>query len=329
MIYNINWQKYNNIIAVPRAVVDDYIKLANGKSLAVLLYIIANNICDSGKSAEISSALGNKISAEDVEDAFSFWSEVGILNSPDDKISVESAPIEKKKKNSLPTCESIIKFLPAKEIANRISTSDEIAYLLRLGEESFGRLLNHTEQRTLIFIYDYYAIPLEVLQMIFELCKSINRLNIAYIEKLAKDWNARGILTLEKAEEHIIFLEHYFSLEGQVAATLNIKRGFTAVESAFIEDWNKHNVSIELIEYAYEKSIPKANGSFNYMNKIILTLLENNIHTVDEAKLHDEMFVNSLNIGKKSGKNQNSIEDNAEHSYDLEKILESALNKYN
>ena len=77
MNYNLNAGCWESVFAVPGAVVDNYIKLASGSAVKVLLYILKNNSRDVSRS-EISSALN--ISEDDVSDAFNFWEEVNIIN---------------------------------------------------------------------------------------------------------------------------------------------------------------------------------------------------------------------------------------------------------
>ncbi len=189
MQYYIDWQKYSAALAFPKAVSEKYMKLASGDYIKILLYIIANDIFDSNFTADIAKNCGSKISEETVEDAFSFWNEVGVLSAKngDNSIAVAEKTQDKSNTKSLTSCESIVKFIPAKEIAERISSSSEIAFILGVAEKTFAKILNHTEQRTLIFIYDYYAFTPDLIIMMIEFCKSIDRLNIAYIEKIAKD----------------------------------------------------------------------------------------------------------------------------------------------
>ena len=68
---------WKTVFAVPGAVVDNYIKLASGSAVKVLLYFLRNSGKDIS-SKEISSALS--ISEDDVKDAFNFWEEVNIIS---------------------------------------------------------------------------------------------------------------------------------------------------------------------------------------------------------------------------------------------------------
>ena len=77
MNYFLNAGCWESVFAVPGAVVDNYIKLASGSAVKVLLYILRNNGRDVSRT-EISSALN--INEDDVNDAFNFWEEVGIIS---------------------------------------------------------------------------------------------------------------------------------------------------------------------------------------------------------------------------------------------------------
>ncbi|MDE6596820.1 MAG: DNA replication protein DnaD, partial [Oscillospiraceae bacterium] len=75
MKYMVNWGGGDGVFAVPDFAAD-CLKLASGKAVKLLLYILKNKITDIDFGA-FSNALD--ISAEDAEDAVSYWQQVGVL----------------------------------------------------------------------------------------------------------------------------------------------------------------------------------------------------------------------------------------------------------
>ena len=98
MEYFLNTNHWSNLFAVPNSVVDNYIKLASGQAIKILLYILRNNN-KNVSSIELSKSLN--ISTEDIDDAFTFWEEVGILSKSNQIIETEqSLPYENNRKET-------------------------------------------------------------------------------------------------------------------------------------------------------------------------------------------------------------------------------------
>ena len=219
MIYNIDLGRWGKIFAVPNCVVEDYIKLASGSAIKVLLYLLYNNQKDVS-TEEIAVALN--IPTESVDDAFCFWEEVSLLKKneirsqdicdvPTEVIEIPQTlkvPIQQKHKST--------GSLTPKEIAERIENSQEIAFLFSAAEASFSHILTHTEQRSLIWMHDYLGLPADVILMLFEYCKIINKTNVRYIETIAISWQEKEILTHEAAENEIQNLKSRHTLSTKV-----------------------------------------------------------------------------------------------------------------
>ena len=136
------------------------------------------------------------------------------------------------------------------EIAERIEKSEEIKCLFLMAEESFGRPLNHTEQRIFIWIHDYLGLSTDVILMLTAYCISVDKGNIKYIETIAVDWNEREINTLEAAQSEIKRLEEYGSFNRQIMKAFGMNRKPTSKQQEYIDSWKVKNYNIELIEYA-------------------------------------------------------------------------------
>ena len=78
MNYKVNWSAADGAFAVPDNVADNYIKLASGKAVKVLIYIMRHKTADDENAADIAEKIDKHMSAEDVEDAFSYWEQVGV-----------------------------------------------------------------------------------------------------------------------------------------------------------------------------------------------------------------------------------------------------------
>ncbi|MCH5192726.1 MAG: DnaD domain protein [Oscillospiraceae bacterium] len=325
MRYKVNWDS-GGVFAVPD-IAADCLKLASGKAVKVLLYILKNKTSDIDPAAF--AEIG--VSAEDAEDAVSYWQQVGLLYTgdtapvtdvPEKAAASVSAPVSVPADSAAQRAkERASKMLPPEEIAERIEGSSDIKFLFDSAESTLGRILNYTEQRTLIWLHDYYGITPDLLLMIMDFAKQINKASIGYIEKIAISWHDSGITTHEQAEREIMSLQSYFSAEGQVTARLELSRKLTPTEKKFVHEWTDKGISIDLIVYSYEKTVDNIGKvKFSYMNKILTDWHQKGISTVSEAMSDTKgpSDKNNPSVGKKDSDN--------EHSYNLDLLLEHAMN---
>lgn len=324
MKYMVNWGGSDGVFAVPDHAAD-CLKLASGKAVKLLLYILKNKITDIDFGA-FSDVLD--ISAEDAEDAVSYWQQVGVLYP----CGSEPAAVVRKDTEAekpVPTVsntaaeqrakEKAAKMISPQEIADRVNKSEDIKFLFDSAESAFGKILNYTEQRTLIWLRDYYDIAPDILLMIMDLAKQTGKANMNYVEKIAISWHENGINTHELAMREINRLKNYYSFEGQAAAKLGLDRTLTPTERKFLKEWSDKGVSIDLVIYAYEKTVDNIGKvKFSYMNKIIIGWQENGITTVAEAKSESD---------KRSTENKyTETSDRGEHSYNLDLLVAHAMN---
>ncbi len=314
MNYNINIGLWGKVFAVPLCIADNYIKLASGSAIKVLLYVLANNSKDLA-AEEISKAVG--ITAEQVDEAFCFWEEVQILSKNDiEPQTAEETALEK----SQPVQNIQLSFkstgtLTPKEIAERIESSKEIAFLFSTAESSLQHLLTHTEQRSLIWMHDYLGLPADVILMLIEYCRIIGKTSARYIERVAVSWHEKEILTHDSAEKEIQALKLRKTLCSQIISAFGIgNRTLSSKEESYIADWTVKNYDIELISYAYDKTIDSINKlSFPYINKILNDWYTKGLLTKEQIDKENESFPKAAPKAK-------------EHSYDLDKFDTLAIN---
>ncbi len=340
MSYKINWGISDGVFAVPDYVANTLLKNMSPVTAKVLLYIFSNKNALSLSPSEIAAVAGKGVTKEDVEDAISDMELVGILykNGDTPMVYEETANINTiavSTVNEVTQTPAIISaekakerstkmFTPA-EISERINSNGELAFLFSASEEMLGRILNHTEHRTLLWLYDYYGLKADVVLMIIDYCKSIDKTNIGYIEKIAVSFHDNNITTHELAEREIARLQNYYSYEGKIKSHLGLNRTLISKEKEFISEWSLLGVDIELVILAYEKTIISTGKlSFSYMNKIITEWHKNGIRTVSDAENASNAYSASA---KKNGKNNSKSNSSSnEHSYDLNKILEYSMN---
>jgi DnaD/phage-associated family protein len=215
MEINVNFGCYGNVFAIPSVIVDDYIKIVDGNTIKVLLYVLRN----SGESIDTNEIMENVgISENDFAKALKFWSDLGILSEKDPPPKDEEvAPTAKKrKKNVSPKPEiSADNFNLEPEIKDNSNSpktkgikcnNQKMRGLISTIETVLCRTLNENMNQNVKRMYEEIGLPAEVIVMLVHYCKQMDKIaksNLNYVEKTALDWKNRGITTLAKAEEEI------------------------------------------------------------------------------------------------------------------------------
>lgn len=331
MKYNINWNGSDGVFAVPDLAAD-CLKLSSGKAVKLLLYILKNK--DSEETlAEMGKAVG--ITEEDAEDAISYWQQVGVIldeNAASHKTTLPTAavpkapsPVKQFEDMSAPrTREKSSKMISPSEISERLESSEDIRFLFSAAETTLGKVLTYTEQRTIIWIHDYYGTAPDMLLMIMDFAVSQNKASIGFIEKIASQWHENGIVTHEQAEREILRMQNYYSLAGQVSARLELNRTLTPTEQKFIKEWSAKGINIELILYAYEKTVDNIGKvKFSYMNTILNDWHGKGIFMPADVKKYE---ASALEASAAVSPKKQSLPKKDEHSYNLELLVEHALN---
>jgi hypothetical protein len=86
-----NWEMAENVFAVPDCVVDNYLKLASGKAVKVLLYVLKYKNLSEFDITTAANMLG--ITSEDVEDALSYWQQTGLFRERNSAVIVRQKKI--------------------------------------------------------------------------------------------------------------------------------------------------------------------------------------------------------------------------------------------
>ena len=323
MPYKLNLGAWNNVFAIPASVVDNYIKLAGGNNLKVLLFVLRNAGFEITVDT-ISEKTGVK--PEDVNDALLFWEQTGLLvlnenneilpakDSVKTEKPVKSESYERIEQETGIQLKKIElsrepRFYP-KDIAHAVRNNQGMNFLFKECERIFGRVLKHNEQNTLMVMTEENGIPAECVLMLVEYCFSVNKATPSYMKAIAVDWLERGILSINAAEEEIKVLREFNNLENNLKRLFEMNNAFSKVQKDFIRKWNKLGYEEDMLSEAYQITL-NATGkmAFPYMDKVI-----EGWNT--EGIKNKEQFEKSLKTHKE--KTQKQKQTNS--SFDLDKI---------
>jgi len=170
------------------------------------------------------------------------------------------------------------------------SSNDEVTELLFIIETYLKHPLNSTEMNTVFYWYDGLKFSGELIEYLVEYCITNGHSSLRYMDKVAIGWTESGIDTIEKAKEHIsIRSKAYYSIMKAFGIS---GRNLADSELAFVNKWTKeYSFDIELIQEACRRTISATQKpSFEYADSILTNWYHNNVHTLKDVAVLDEVF---------------------------------------
>ena len=144
---------------------------------------------------------------------------------------------------------------------------------------------------------------------------------MAYIERVAKDWFERGIVTYADVEAEIIKQTEIGSFINKAAAAFGMSGKLSKRQQEYIEQWRSMGFTTEMLEIAYDKCMDAKNElKFSYVDGILRKWAGMNISTPEQVSEEDRKFAD----GK--AKRRNEPVKNKETSYDLGEWERFAMN---
>ncbi len=331
MKYKVSTGASEKTFAVPNALADKYLKLANPKHITVLLWIFRH--ADTPKSAdELADEL--KLDKSVVNEAVFFWIDNGIIipctqeeNAEPKQIEFEAEKTTEPKKKPEKTVKLGSSMASTEEILRRSEESPGYKYLLRKSQEIYGRSISRAEQSMLLSLTDNYGLRTEVILMLISYAVENGKSGTNYIQKAGENWAEEGIETLEDAEEKIKRLKSTDKLWKAFCASVGKPlRKPTEKQEKLFTKWTKEwKFTIEIISEAYEKMLDSIDRpNYAYLDKILTTWHNNGITTLDGIEKYEESRAGS--------KSKNKEKDNSGTSYsisDYDNYINSRILKYN
>ena len=183
------------------------------------------------------------------------------------------------------------------DVLRRSSEDGTFKAVLQEGERVLGRSLSSPDMKILFGIYDYLALPTEVIFVLLNYCTELYRQkygpgrlpSMRSIEKEAYSWANNEILTLEQAEEFIEESRSRRSRAEEIKAALGIRgRELTPTERKYVFSWLDMGFSVDALSIAYDRTVTNTGSlKWNYMNKIVSSWHQKGIHTVQDIEEKD------------------------------------------
>ena len=188
----------------------------------------------------------------------------------------------------LPPAEEIPQY-KAEDLLRRSKEDPQFAVIIAEAGKVMGHSLSSNDLKTLFGIYDYLALPTEVILVLLNYCAELfeekygssRRPSARAVEKEAYVWKNREIESLELAEEYIKNQKERRSGIGRIKALLGLHgRELSSTERKTFESWLDMGFDEEAISIAYDRTTANTGGfKLRYMNRILENWHESNIHT--------------------------------------------------
>ena len=159
--------------------------------------------------------------------------------------------------------------------------------------------LSSVEMKTLFGIYDYLALPPEVIMMLINYCVARcreqstpdhpRRPSMRSIEKEAYNWVHQEILTLDQAEEYIRRQRERRDALGRAKAAVGVHgRELTPTETKYLSAWLDMGFDEDALAIGYDRTITNTGAlKWSYMNKIMQSWHEKGLHSAEEIESGD------------------------------------------
>ena len=164
-------------------------------------------------------------------------------------------------------------------------------------QRRLGKILSTADLKTLYTLYDYLALPAEVLLLLVSWCAEEHQRKygpgrmprLSTVSRQGFAWKRRGIDTVEAAEDFLRRQAAFRADEGRLLALVGITgRSATAQERPYLEGWLDMGFGEEAIRTAYERTLfQKQRMNWNYMNSILKSWHQKGLHTPEEIAAGD------------------------------------------
>lgn len=166
-------------------------------------------------------------------------------------------------------------------------------------QRRLGKILSTTDLRSLYTLYDYLALPVEVICLLVSWCVeetqrkygSGRKPRMSQIQREGFIWSRQGVDTPEAAEQHLQRLAALRTREGEILRLLDQKpRPLVDKERKRIAAWTDMGFGDDAIRLAYERTVYKKQSmDWDYMNGILCGWHKKNLHTLAEIEAGDRL----------------------------------------
>lgn len=268
----------------------EYMPTAPGDYVKVFLY----GLLYSQNNVEINNrqfALQLQMSEKQVEDAWSYWEQLGIV-SRKYIINTNEYDIEFKNLRALMYAGVLNVETVAKEEMPEAIISEELKDLVYSVEQTIGRTMSPSESLEVASWLNELGATSEVIMGAVEYCIEKGKRGINYMAKVVLQWTKEGFKTKEDVENHISSLEARYGNYKKILQALGLNRAATEAERDMIDSWfDEMDYNMDRVMDACVKASFISSPNIRYVNKVLQNWYE-------EAKVDGRNVNSKLSISK-------------------------------
>ena len=211
-----------------------------------------------------------RLSAETVENAWNYWSQMGIVK----KIPAEDAGLLGFDIEYVSIREKMYGNVHRDEEPD-MSTADVLVDTSMKNlygdiEECLGRLLSADENKKISDWIKVDGMSYDLVREVFRYCCEKGSTHWNFISKVAFSWLDQGLKEKEEILDYIDNLEERYGLYKSVLNSLGLKRNATKAEKEMIDSWvDEMGFNQERIMAACDTTLSAANPNLRYVNKVL------------------------------------------------------------
>ncbi|MCM1283448.1 MAG: DnaD domain protein [Muribaculaceae bacterium] len=225
----------------------------------------------------------------------------------------------------------------ARTPAKRTYTADEltefrnnpdISELFFVVETYIRHPLTANDMNTVLFWHEELHFSTELIVYLLEYCISKGHTSMRYLDKVAQNWHAENITTVEQAKEDAaIHSQAYYGVMKALGIT---GRSLVKAETAYIKKWtNEYGFDLPLIQEACGRTMTATHQpSFEYTDSILTRWHENQVHTLADIEALDKSYSKTRKVTVKTIETparKNAFNNFSQRTYDYDKLEELLL----
>ncbi|MCI9083220.1 MAG: DnaD domain protein [Lachnospiraceae bacterium] len=289
----------NSTTAIDNRFIDEYMTEANGEFVKIYLYLLR---CMNSPDCSFSiSRAADKFNhtEKDIQRALKYWEKMNLLQleyAQDNSIAgiyfldSETAAREDDSVPLKKTSAPVKKHSYTADELKAFREKEEVQEMMFVAESYLARPLTSTDMQKLLFWYDNLSFSVDLIVYLMEYCIAGGHSSLHYMDKVAMNWKAEQIQTVEQAKRSS---QVHSQLHYAVLKALGIQgRSLIPAEFAFIEKWSReYGFAQDMITEACSRTILAIHQpSFEYTDRILMSWKHQNIHTPADIRKADEAF---------------------------------------
>ncbi|NCB62170.1 MAG: DnaD domain protein [Clostridia bacterium] len=196
----------------------------------------------------------------------------------------------------------------AADIALELESGSSFSALVAEAQRRLGKVLSTTDLKILFTVYDFLALPTEVILVLITWCVRQTeekygqgrKPTMPQIRAEAFRWKRRGVDTPEGAEEYLRRMSTLQIRSARLLPLVGITgRAPVEGERKYLDAWSELGFEEDAVRLAYEKTVlKKQTMSWPYMNSILKSWHQKGLHTVAQIRSEDSNYRRDTMGGK-------------------------------